>query len=116
MPERVHDRAEPVTEELVGDRARFHRAGGDGPGEGGIDILDIDLELHRRPAQPRRTDRPEIGILVRQHDHRVAKLDLGMPDPPVRRIDETEQFPRTKGGDIEINRFAGILDTDIGQD
>src|SRR4029450_8395992 len=39
------------------------------------------VEAPRRPADRRRALGAEVGILVVQHEHAVADLDLGMSDP-----------------------------------
>src|SRR5438105_4391096 len=46
MAERVGDAADSVAVELIGDRTGQRGACGHGPGDHGIDVLDVEVEAH----------------------------------------------------------------------
>ena len=80
IPERVVDPTDPVTVNLIGHRSdelclSRHRAR-----HRGVDILDIEMYRDRRATDGLRAERLQLGVLVGQHDARIADLDLGVMD------------------------------------
>lgn len=73
-----------------------HRAGGDGAGEGGVRILDMEMDTDGRSVAPRRGRMP-LRAGIGEHDAGIADLDLGVPDPASGRI---ERAGRTVDGEI----------------
>jgi hypothetical protein len=50
MAERVGDAADAITIELICDGARQLGASCDRPADDGIDVVDVEMEANRRPA------------------------------------------------------------------
>ncbi len=73
-----------VPVELVLDRADLVRTGRDRLRERRVDVGHVDRERHRRPADGLRAAGVHLGVLVGEHHGRVADLDLGVADLPVR--------------------------------
>ena len=60
--------------------------GGERPLERGVDVLDVNHQLHRGTDARRRRLRAPRRVLVGEHHARVANLDLGVSDRSTRRI------------------------------
>jgi hypothetical protein len=69
-----------VTVELVLDRAQGRGARLHGSSKNPVDVLDIHTHRHRRPTDGLRAADASVRILVREHDHAIAELELGMAD------------------------------------
>ncbi len=113
MAERIDNRAEPVTVELVLDRPLQRRTGGNGFLRHRIDILEIEVQPDRRAADRRRRERAHFGVLVGQHDEAVADLELGMADPAARRVELHAQC----GAEhllVELDRRGAVAHDQIG--
>ena len=79
-----------------------------------VDVFDIEVDRYRRTA-----DRPwakglDLGVLVGQHDPRIADLDLGMADPAARGVHPHHLFG-TQRSLIEGDRFVGAAENQIGR-
>src|SRR5215510_1216100 len=84
---RIGHRARAVAVELVLHRSYQLGAGGQRALHDAIDVLDVQHDADRRAADPAWTQRADLGMLVGEHDGRVADLDLGVPDSAARRGD-----------------------------
>jgi AcrR family transcriptional regulator len=91
VAERVKKNPRPVPMKLQADRSQESGPCRDRLRHRSVRIIDIHHELQGRPAQRVRRDRAEVGILVVQHHHRFADLDLGMTKRSVRRVDQPVQ-------------------------
>jgi len=59
--------------------------------------------VNRRAADRGRRQGSHLGRLVREHHHRIADLELGMPDFSVR-SGQPKQLLRAKRYLVELNR------------
>jgi hypothetical protein len=86
VAERIFDGAAAVAVELVGQGSadltpRRHRAL-----EAAVDVLQVDVEAERRPAQclgGAGDSVGHLGHLVGQHQAGIADLQLGVTQPPI---------------------------------
>jgi AcrR family transcriptional regulator len=78
-----------------------------------IDILDLEMEFHRRATQPVGADRAEIGILVGEVEALAADRKLGMADPAVARLGQPIDLPGAEGPYVEIDRRRTALDDEM---
>lgn len=69
-----------------------------------VDIVDFEVEFHRRATQPIGADGAEIGIFVGEVEALAADGEFGMTDPAVVGFGEPIDFLGTEGPDIEIDR------------
>ena len=82
VPERVFDAARAVAVELIRDGSRQLCACLYSLIDQRIYVLDVDEETDWRAAERLRAARTNLRVLVREHDVRIADLDLGVPDTP----------------------------------
>ena len=83
MTQRILDVAGSIAVELVGHRLDHLRARLDRPGEGGVDVGYVEHDAAARASQGLRALVTHLRELVGHHDHRVADLELGVPDTAV---------------------------------
>src|SRR5258705_1514348 len=81
VAEGIFEAARAVAVELVRHRSHLGAAGGHGLFKEPVDVGHIEEDAHGRAAVVLRPPRLDLGMLVGQHDHRVADLDLGMTHP-----------------------------------
>ena len=79
-----------------------------------VDILDLEMELHRRAAQAIRADRAEVRIFVRKEEALSADRKLGMADPVVAGIGEPEELLGSESLHIEVDRSRRAAHDEIG--
>src|SRR5205823_6067028 len=117
VPERIDDEGVPVAVELIFRSALHGRAEFDGPRHHGVDILDVD-ELEdwaAGQAAGRWGLRSVLRVLVRNDDHRVADLDLGVGDAPVR-AGKPHPLGRAEHLGVEVQGLRGALHDQAGRD
>jgi len=83
VAEGVGERAAAVAVELVLHGTHDLRARGHRLGDALVDVGDVDREADRGAAARLRADRVHLGVLVGEHDRRVADADLRVADAAV---------------------------------
>jgi hypothetical protein len=73
-PEGIPELTRAVAVELVLDRAQRLGTGLDGAVEDRVRVLDVDVQRDRSSPDGLRAERVHVGVLVRQHDQRIADL------------------------------------------
>lgn len=74
-----------------------------------VDILDLEMELDRRAAQPVGADGAEIGIFVGEVEALPADREFGVPDPAVNGLGQPIDLFGAEGPHIEIDRRGSAL-------
>lgn len=82
-------------------------------GDSGINRIGGEVKCHRRSANRVGAESAKIGIFVRQHDGRLAKQQLGMPDPAIAGIRHPKVLNRAKRGFVEFDRFRCAFGDDV---
>src|SRR6516165_7180351 len=83
MAKRILDSAQTIAIKLVSYGSLNLRAGRDRLAKYRICVLDIQMNTYGRSAQALRTARAYFRKFIRQHDHRITNLELGMTDSAV---------------------------------
>jgi hypothetical protein len=73
------------------------------------------VQRHRTAADGRRAQRPEIRILVREHDRRFADRELRVGNL-AGWLDQAEGLARTERAHAEIDRPIGVAADERGAD
>src|SRR5207237_37490 len=112
VTERMLDLTRAIAVELVLDRshdlgARRHRARNQR-----VDVVDVEMELHRRAADRRRREDAEVGILVGEHDRRAGDLELGVADSSAR-LREPHGLLRAERLPVELDRAGRVLAAEV---
>src|SRR5262249_17752270 len=115
MSEGILELPGAVAVELVLHGTKRLRAAFDGAIEGLVDVLHVDAHHHRGTADRLRPAHVHLWVLVREHDHRVADLELRMTDPPVRPA-HPHALRRAEDRTVERDRGARAVDAEIGTD
>lgn len=79
-----------------------------------VDILDLEMELHRGAAETVRTDRAEIRIFICEEHALSADRQLGMANPSIGRVGEPEDLLCPKGSHVEVDRRRSAAHDQIG--
>lgn len=69
-----------------------------------VDILDLEMELHRRATQTIRADGAEIRIFVGEVEALPADGEFSVADPVIARLGQPIDLLGTEGPDVEIDR------------
>src|SRR5262245_28353733 len=112
VAERVLQRTGPVAVEHVGHRPRGGRPRGDGLGEDLVDVRHVQHEADGRAPVVLWASRVHLRRLVREHDVRVADLDLRVPDAPPGR-GHPHDLDGPERAAVEIERARAIVDDEI---
>src|SRR5262249_30935858 len=112
MAERVLELSGPIAVELVLDRPQLLRARLQSALEGAVDVLDVDQHRHRGAPDGLRPADVHVRVLVRDHDHGVADLELRVADPSVGR-GHAHALLRAEDRAVELDRLAGAVDVEI---
>jgi len=92
------------------------RAGGHRPLDRGIDILHLQIEGHRGPAERLGPDDVlELRVLVGEIDLGRADPERRMPDPPILLLDQ-ELLARPERGGVEGDRRPRTTNRQVGSD
>src|SRR5439155_130009 len=81
----------------------------------GVDVLDIEEDAGAGAAELARRLRGRLRERVGEHHDRVADLDLGMPDLPVRSL-HPHALLRSERGLVELDRLGRILEHEVRHD
>ena len=108
MPERVGQRAGTVAVELVLDRVQYFGSVCNGPLEDGVAVLHEKAKSPWCTAIRKRAAGVSLGALVREHEHGIADLDLGVSDFSVRPR-ETHDFEGAEGLPIELDGAGAVM-------
>src|SRR5258706_219007 len=115
MAIRVLDRAGAVAVELVFQRPRelgtcrhrlLHRV---------VHVLHVEMEVDRGAAAGLRREERHAGHFIRQHDVRIADLDLGMAELALRSRD-AQQLLRAERTLVEVDRLRRAADAQVRGD
>src|SRR5215204_4299052 len=115
MPEGVLELTRPIAVELVLDRTQLLRACFHRDVEGLVDVLDVHTEGDGRAADLLRADDAHLGELVREHDHGIADLELGVADLAVRR-GHAHALGGAEHLDIEVDGLCRAVDREVRAD
>src|SRR5262245_53177626 len=80
VSKRIFEASGTVAVELVFDPAQGLGAAFDRALEDGVGILDVDMKGYGSAAHRLGADRVHLGMLVGEHDHGVAEIELRMTD------------------------------------
>jgi AcrR family transcriptional regulator/catechol 2,3-dioxygenase-like lactoylglutathione lyase family enzyme len=81
-----------------------------------IAIVNSDVQQHWRSADRDRAQRPEIGMLIGQHDCTVANRQIGMPDLAGVGIGQAISLLGTESGAVKGDGGVGVPDDQIRDD
>ena len=115
MPEGVLELTGPVTIELVLDPAIRLGAGLDRGVEGRVDVLDVHADGHGGAADRLRPQVAHVGVLVREHDHRISDLQFGVADLAVGPV-HAHALLGSEHLCIEIDGPGGAVDDEVRAD
>src|SRR5205814_5178358 len=101
MAERIGDRAAAIAVELILECLLDRTACGDGFGELGVDIGNVEQQADRGAAERLRALVAHLDRLVREHYDALADLDFGVTDRAAR-AGKTHQFRGTEGFLVEL--------------
>src|SRR6185437_6053716 len=97
VSERIHELTGAIAVELILDLAFLSRACLEGTVEYGVDVGHVNHHGHWRATQCRRRLVAHIRERVRQHDHGVADLELGVTNLALRRRHSQSLFGAENG-------------------
>jgi hypothetical protein len=112
VAEGIFELPRPIAVELILDRSDLLRARFDRTGEHVVDVLDVDHEEHRRATELLRGRRARARERVRQHDHGVADLDLGVPDLAVGAL-HPHALRRAEHVTVELDGRGRAVDAEV---
>jgi hypothetical protein len=112
VAEGVLDLARAVAVELVLHRLDHRGAQGHRALDRRVDVVHVDHDRHRCPADRLRPQDAHLGKLVGEHHHGVAQFQLGVPELAARRL-EPHPFGGAEDGDVEVDRRGGAADVQI---
>src|SRR5260221_5895084 len=112
MSEGVPQKTRTVSIELVFDRSLDFRSLRDRFFENFVAIWNIHIQTHRRRTDGLCARMAHLQVFVRQHDARVADLQLGMADLAVGTI-RAYAYGRAENVLVEFDRFRGTLDDEV---
>src|SRR5712691_7086258 len=114
MAEWIGQRAHAIAVKLVRYGFLNRRAGGDCLVKHRVDVCHIDHDAHWRSAERLRTLVAHLRVFIREHDRRIANLDLSVPNLAIRRR-KAKQFLRAKRFLIKLDRVAGAANDQVGR-
>ncbi|KKA10303.1 hypothetical protein VP03_29975 [Sinorhizobium meliloti] len=114
MAERIDDHGDALPIALICSGTQCDGPRVDGPGKIGIDRQSCEVEGYGRATDRVWAQCTEVGILVGNHDGAFADLEFRVADPTVARVGHPEELLGAKGATVEINRYASILDDEVG--
>src|SRR6185369_10206352 len=91
------------------------RAGTDGGRNHRIRIIDMKMDDEGARAIGVGRAEAHLGEFVREHERGIAEQQLRMPDTSAR-LGEAELLGRAERLLVEVDRRAGILDAQIGEE
>ncbi len=111
MSERILNEAGAVSIELVLDRLQDFRALGFRAFDHAINVGKVYIQADRAPADGGRAGvpLPHLGILVGQHDVRVADLEFGVTHLAIRAI-HPKDFGRAEDFLVILNGLGRAFD------
>src|ERR1019366_791849 len=112
MPKRVLEFAAAIAIELIFDRPENLQARDNRGGRERIDILDIEMDHDRGPADRLRAQGIMVRKFIAQHDFSLADCELRMADLALMR--DAKHLHRAEGIFVECDGFAGVADAEIG--
>src|SRR5262249_56862439 len=95
-----------------GCRPRLVATGRDGLPENRVDVGHVEQDAHRRAAVVLWPASLDVGMLVGEHDDRVADLDLGMSDSLVGG-GNAHDLRGVEGALVEVDGARGPFDDQV---
>jgi len=83
--------------------------------EDAVGILDVDMDGYRSTAHGLRAAGIHFRVLVGEHDHRAAHLELGVTDLAVG-SSHPHSLGRPEHRLVKVNRGGGTVDDQVGSD
>ena len=115
MSEGIDQFSGTITVELILDRLVDLGPSLDRPLGHRVDVLDVQMDHHRRPPVELRTLRIHLGELFGEHDAGRADLELGMADFVQRTVDP-DHFLGSEGSLVEVDGPGALAHNQIGGD
>src|SRR5882724_1340164 len=117
MPKRILNEAGAVSVKLVLDRLEDLGLLCHGLFDDLVTIGHVHVQAHWRPTDAGGADvaLAHAGILVREHEARIANLQLGVPDLPVRTI-HAHDYGGAEYILVIFDRSRSVLDDEVRSD
>src|ERR1700722_5869526 len=111
----ILQRPRPIPVELILERLKLFCSACDRLLENFVHLIDVYHQPHAGSAERLRATMAHFGMLIREHDDRIANLDLGVPYPPIR-ARHAHQLNGAECPLVEIDCVGAPFDNEIGGD